>query len=243
MLRAQVVMLLLWMLSSTACATRTVRFNNECFNVSARLDQAWATLQAARSDPAGCLGGPNGADRCQQSRSDIEYLSHVCPSDQRALMANAILAYDARDLAKAQQLLDVLFSLQRIYPEAAVLRARIALEEGNTPFAVRFLTQAVRTSSDHAGLREVYASSLYLSGRWDEAGSQLMAAERLGAPRWRIAYHRGLIEEARHNLEAAHRYYAETLKANPSWKPAASRLKGLTALIPPNAEGSPSQTP
>lgn len=70
-----------------------------------------------------------------------------------------------------------------------------------------------------------------------------MAAERLGAPRWRIAYHRGLIEEARHHLEEAQRYYAETLKANPSWKPAASRLKGLTALIPPTTEGSPSQSP
>ncbi len=54
-------------------------------------------------------------------------------------------------------MLDELASLHTAYPEAAVLRARIALEEGNRPFAIRFLDQQIRQFGDVPQLRETYA--------------------------------------------------------------------------------------
>jgi hypothetical protein len=54
-------------------------------------------------------------------------------------------------------------------------------------------------------------------------------AGMLGAPRWRIAYHLGLIEEASGRGDEASRLYAEALQGNPGWAPADSRLKALRA--------------
>ena len=98
------------------------------------------------------------------------------------------------------------------------------------PFALKFLAQQIRISMDHAGLREVYASALYLAKRLEEAKSELEIAAALGAPKWRIAYHRGLIEEATGHLAEAERNYEDALRERPGWKAADSRLKGLQAL-------------
>jgi Flp pilus assembly protein TadD len=76
-------------------------------------------------------------------------------------------------------------------------------------------------------LRETYAAALYLTGQTEEARRELDVAADLGAPRWRIAYHLGLIEEASGQVENARRLYGEALAGNPGWAPAQSRLKGL----------------
>jgi hypothetical protein len=55
-------------------------------------------------------------------------------------------------------------------------------------------------------------------------------AGALGAPRWRIAYHLGLVEEASGRRDEASRYYSEAVDANPTFEPAKSRLKALRAL-------------
>jgi Tfp pilus assembly protein PilF len=144
-------------------------------------------------------------------------------------MANAVLAYEDREPAKAQQFLDRMFSPQRSHPDAAVLRARIAVEEGNVPFARRFLEQQIKLAPDHAGLHEAYGAALYLGGQIPDARNQLTTAAALGAPRWRIAYHLGLVEEAAGRLDEATRYYAEAVEANPTWTLAQSRLNALRA--------------
>jgi tetratricopeptide (TPR) repeat protein len=144
-------------------------------------------------------------------------------------MVNAVLAYDEKQFVKSQQLLDSLFSLRAVHPEAAVLRARLALDEGNTPFALRYLEQQIQLSPDHAGLRELHASTLYSVGRLDDARASLTVAERLGAPNWRIAYGRGLIEESAGNSAEARVYYEAALRARPGWGPAEARLRALNA--------------
>jgi tetratricopeptide (TPR) repeat protein len=224
---------MLYSLGASSCATRAVRLSgNGCSDAGARLNESWTALQEARSSAGGCVPDRNGVDRCEAMRRQIELLSHECPNNAQTLMANAVLAYDAKQVVKAQQLLDQLFSIQGVYPEAAVLRGRIALEEGNIPFVLKFLAQQIRISMDHAGLREVYASALYLAKRWEEAKAELEIASALGAPKWRIAYHRGLIEEATGHLAEAQRYYEDAVQERPGWKAADSRLKGLRALPP-----------
>jgi tetratricopeptide (TPR) repeat protein len=144
-------------------------------------------------------------------------------------MASAVLAYDDRQYARAQQYLDALFGLQKVHAPAAVLRGRIALEEGNIPFALRFLGERVNLSPEDAELREVYAAALYLAGRLTDAKTQLDIAARLGSPSWRVAYHRGLFEEAAGNLHRAVQYYEEAMRERPDWDAASARRDGIIA--------------
>jgi tetratricopeptide (TPR) repeat protein len=144
-------------------------------------------------------------------------------------MANAVIAYDEKRTVDAQQFLDLILGQGRTYPDAAVLRGEIAIEEGNVPYALRMLEEQIGLAPAHAGLRETHAAALYVDGRMAEARNELALAERLGAPRWRIAYHRGLIEEAAGRRDQAATYYMEAVTGNPSFEPAASRLKALRA--------------
>lgn len=220
--------LLLLPLAFPACsARRPPRVADGCFNTAAQLEKAWTSLQEARA--AGCEPNSLGVERCDVLRREIERLAQTCAAHPPALMANAVLAYDARNLVQSQRLLDELLALPEPHPDAAALRARVAIEEGNLPFALRFLAQQVRLNGDHAGLREAYASALFLDRRYPEAGEQLNAAAKLGAPPHRVLFHRALISESQGRNEDAMKGYAAALEAKPGWPPAASRLRALQA--------------
>ena len=146
-----------------------------------------------------------------------------------AFTATALLAFSQRNLVRTQQLLDELAGLGVSLPEASELRARIALEQGNAQFALRFLDSQIRLHGDHPGLRETYASALFVTNRWDEAQAQLAVARQLGAPVWRIAYGEGLIEESKGNFASAKSWYEQALQQRPKWTPAESRLRALVA--------------
>jgi len=222
--------LLLWACSLPSCATyrrRPMSLATSCASSGPRLRQAWQALNEAIQTPGGCQ--VDNGQHCEVLRSEIERLSIDCPNNPEVLMANALLAFDLRNFARTQQLLDELFSLPGTYPEAAALRARLSLEQGNIPFALRFLNEQINQSGDHAGLRETYASALYLAGRFDDAMAQIAIAQRLGTPAWRVAYCQGLIEEAAGKFEAAKVRYQEALQARPGWQPAGSRLNALVA--------------
>jgi predicted Zn-dependent protease len=156
----------------------------------------------------------------------------MCPANTAALLANAILAYDARQIFLAQQLLDEILSKPGVRPEAAVLRSRIAIEEGNVPYASRFIQEQIRLNPDYAELREMLAATFFLTAQYDDAIRELNSASTLGSPRWRIAYHLGLISEAKRDIPGARRLYQEVLQLKPGWSPAESRLKGLNAIPP-----------
>ncbi len=220
-------------LLDVSCARQFVRVGYSCYDADSRLRHDWEELQEARS--TGCAIQGNGLDRCESLRLQMEQIGQDCPNDSQALLVNAVLAYDEKQFVKAQQLLDSLFSLRGAYPDAAVLRARLALEEGNTPFALRYLDQQIAVSPDHAGLRELYASALYSVGRLDDARTSLMAAQRLGSPSWRIDYSRGLIEEAAGRPVDARMFYEAALRARPGWSAAQARLRGLDAAAPPGS--------
>jgi tetratricopeptide (TPR) repeat protein len=177
--------------------------------------------------PGGC-GQDNGI-ACAALRSKIERLAVDCPTNPDVLMANALLAFEDRSFTRSQQLIDNLFGLGVSYPQAVELRARIAMSQGNVRFAVRFLEEKIREMGAEPGIRETYASALFVANRWDEAQAQLDIAARLGAPAWRVAYGSGLIEEAKGRFEAAKVKYQEALQANPGWSQAESRLRALQA--------------
>lgn len=211
---------------SVACAKTTSPLaHQQCNNPDDRLAAVLQPLEDLRAN--GC-SGVTGAE-CTRLQREVERLAVICPGHVPTLLANAVLAYDDHRPALSQQYLDEILSQPRTYPDAAALRARIAIEEGNLPFARRLLEQQIKLVPDNPGLREAYAAALYLDGKMPQAIEELTMAAALGAPAWRVAYHRGLIEEASGRLAEASRYYVEALQGNPAWSPAESRLKALRA--------------
>lgn len=214
-------------LTASACATFSPLVRQECYNADAQLASVLKPLEALRAKGCGAAVARNGTSECDRLRREIDRLSVICPGHAPTLMANAVMAYDEHRTAHSQQLLDQILAQPRSYPDAAVLRARIAIEEGNLPFARRLLEQHIRLAPDHAGLHETFAAMLYFEKKLPAARRALATAGALGAPRWRIAYHLGLVEEASGRPDEARRYYSEALEANPGWAQAQSHLNGL----------------
>jgi tetratricopeptide (TPR) repeat protein len=211
-----------------ASASGQLTARQECHAPDAQLANLLTELDAKRAN--GCWDGKlhDPPSACEDLRRQIERLAVVCPNHAATLMTNAVLAHESGNSAFAQQFLDRIFEMPSNHPDAAALRAQIAIEDGNLPFARRFLEQHIRLAPDHPGLLEVYAATFYLSRRFDDARVVLERAEALGAPRWRIAYHLGLIAEAAGALNEAQKLYREAVEKNPGWAPAQQRLKGLT---------------
>jgi len=214
----------------TGCAEqmrRTMIPEPVCSGSSDRLNAAWRALNQALETPGGC--DPDAGQHCEQLRAEIARLAVECPNSPEVLMANALLAFQAHLLADSQQLLDRLLDEHAPYPEASSLRARIALEEGNLRFALRFLEEQLQRFGEDAGMHETYASALFLARRWEDARGQLAMAARLGAPAWRIAYGLGLIEESQAHYAEAKARYEEARQARPEWKAPDARLRALAA--------------
>ena len=166
---------------------------------------------------------------CDRIFFELERLAVEFPRHDRVIMANALVHYEAGQKEKAQQFLDELLSRRRVYPESAVLRARIAIEEGNLRFSRSLLERQLALAPDHAGLHELLAATLYLQGDYFGSRAALDSASRMGAPAWRIAFHHGLLAEALGELEDARLHYTECLNRNPNYQPALSRLMALSS--------------
>lgn len=214
------------------CASKTKMVWNQCVAPEAALRKIWASWQKIASAEEGCHSDPERGGRCAQLEREIQHIADLCPHYPPALTGAAAVAYSQKRYPEAQRYLDRTLALQPIYPGAAAMRARIAMEEGNFPFALRFLSERIQLSPDDSQLREVYAAALYFSGKTEEAKAQLRSAALLGAPGWRIAYHRGLMEEAGGEFLEAENSYEEALRQRVGWRPPQSRLQALKALRP-----------
>jgi len=220
--------ILVW-IAVSGCATHSPLLHQQCYDADVQLAEVLRPLEELRA--RGCIAGTSRAagSECDRLEADIARLAVVCPGHAPTLMANAVIAYDEHRPQDSQQYLDLILSQPRPYPDAAVLRAQIALEEGNVPFARRLVAQEIMLVPDHAGLHEVYAATLFVDRRLEEARAELTRAGALGAPRWRVAYHLGMIEELSGHAAEAERLYMEALQGNPAYTPADSRLRALRA--------------
>ena len=164
---------------------------------------------------------------CQRVRRELEGLALEFPRNVPVLLANAVVSFQAKQFARSQMHLDALFELEPVQPDAAVLRTRLAVREGNLRFARRFIDEQIELTPDHSELREARAAVRYLARDLAGAARDLETARSLGAPEARVVYHQGLVAEAAGRLEEAERHYrrAAALQSGPSQ--AASRLRAL----------------
>jgi hypothetical protein len=173
--------------------------------------------------------GPRGKKVVSRAslRREAETMSFLYPSHVPSRFLAGVLAYEFNDPVRAGQHLDHVLHLQGSHPEAAVLRSRIALEEGNTGYATRLLEDQVRLRPDHAGLREAQASAYFLAGDTGSARMALDAAERLGSPAWRLAYNRGLLAEEDGDTGGAIAQFQQASTLAPGHAPSRQRLRAL----------------
>lgn len=197
-----------------------------------RLGELEAALAERRAEGTSCLDHferRRPSVDCDRIRYEVDRLALEFPRHPPVLMASARLAYLAGASAQAQATLDSLRALRPDHVEAASLRARIALESGNHRLARRILDEGIQIHPDAPSLYEALAAVAYVSGDADAARGALDAAALLGAPAWRVAFNRGLVEEGAGARLEAIRWYEEALAGNPAYEPARARLRGLGA--------------
>jgi tetratricopeptide (TPR) repeat protein len=182
-----------------------------------------------REDGGSCASGGRSYPfvDCGRIQAGIVSLGLEFPTNPEVLLVNAVVAFETHQPEQAQSYLDALLEQDPSHPGAAVLRSRLALDQGNLPHALRLLNDQLTLRPDSADLREALGSVYYLSGEFDAARRELTIAERLGAPAWRVAFNRGLIDEAQGRGDQAMDYYRKALEENPEYEPARSRLRGL----------------
>lgn len=224
-------------LSTSSCTTYSFGHRDRNCNPDERLESLVAAYDA-------CKGGSAEDDGrlivdCDREWNAIERLSIEFPEHAPSLMANAVIAYDERSPQKSQRYLDALLAIESSYPEAAILRSRVAMDEGNLQLARRVLDMQVAYTPNHAGVREALSSVLYMSRDLEGAGTQLALAEKLGAPAWRVAFNRGLIAEAAGRPADAQRLYRAAVDGNPDFTPAQDRLNRENAGSGYNQTKSP----
>ena len=228
MRRARLIPLLLLPLLAFGCASNdTPRLGKD--EPTVRLQKLLDEWNAVRDEGGSCASGGSRYPYvdCGRIQAAIERLALEFPTQPEVLLANAVIAYETHQGEKAQDYLDAIIRQPEVQPGVVVLRSRLALRQGNLPFARRLLTEQIELAPDAPSLREALASVEYLAGEFEAARRQLLIAERLGAPAWRIAFNRGLCEEAQGNTYSAMRFYRKTLEHNPEYAPARARLVGL----------------
>ena len=211
----------------SSCTTYSFGHRDTNTNPDERLAGLVAAYDAARNN-----NGENKNDILIDSDTawlEIERLAIEFPRHVPTLMANAVIAYDERQPQKAKSYLDALFSVENSHPDAAVLRSRVAIDEGNMPFARRVLEMQIAYTPYESSVHEAMSSVLYMSRDLEGAAKEIALAEKQGAPVWRVAFNRGLIAEAMGRANDAQRYYQAALDENPDFAPARARLAGQKA--------------
>lgn len=197
-------------------------------------------LAACVSPPVG--GGPPADERLEWILSnqdgstqeelarDLRVLTLDHPRHVPSLVADAAVSIETGRTDRAIALLDTVLSVEPDHVDAVLLWTRVAARSGDLAGARRRVEAALRTRPDSPELHEADASLMYLEDRFGEALQALDRADLLrGQESWRSAYHRGLIDEARGELEAAERHYSLCVELYPSFEPAARRLRWIAA--------------
>lgn len=218
----------------SACSTVDT-YRSEFPEPGERLDHILALFELNRVDGIECndMRVPEReTGDCGRLLSELDRLMTEFPSHSRILMANAVYQYKAERKDRAQLALDQLLSQSRAQPDAAILRARIALEEGNTVFAQQLLMRQISLAPERVDLRSALASVHFASGQYQKARNLLNLVQGSSAARWEVSYHFGLIAEGEKDWSSACTHYQTALLEKSNYGPAMSRLVGLAEHLP-----------
>ncbi len=161
---------------------------------------------------------------------DLRSLSLQQPEHVPTLIADAALSIETGRSDRAVSLLDMALKAEPDNVDAVQLSVQVAARSGDLAGAHRRVEAALRTRPDAPGLHEAHAALLFVEERYPEALEALDRADALaGEASWRSHYHRGLIAEDLGELEDAERHYRLCQDLEPSFEPAARRLRWILA--------------
>lgn len=169
---------------------------------------------------------------CFRLASELSALYLKYPNHQRVIMASALVEFEIGNTGASQQLLDLILSKRGAYPEAAILRSRIAMEEGNLSLARAIITRQLNITPYEFNLYDLQAAYYYLEGKYSKALLSITSAERFMGNHWRIGYHRGIIYEAQKEWYKACKEYKGVLEVQPSNKLLNAKVLLLREHVP-----------
>lgn len=221
--------LLISLLVISGCASMKADYVVEVDDPNKEVERLLGRYYQLFESGASCHNDTSGTSfqDCEGMLRRVSQLYTAFPDNERVKMTAALMSYQAGKRGQAAFLLDQLLADERPRPEAAALRARIALEEGNTGRARNLLISQLRQNPMHSTLHEVRAAVYFMDMDYAGAFKSLALSERLGGPPWRIAYHRGLLFEKQGNIAAACEQYADAYRRNPSFAAPEGRLLAL----------------
>ena len=167
---------------------------------------------------------------CEGLLREAMALYAAFPNNERVKLATAAMLYQSGRPIDAAYLLDQILKYHQPRPEAAILRSRIAIEDGNLAFAKKLIDEQIQLNPTYHDLHEVLASIYFLKRNYAQSFNTLIRSEQLGAPSWRVSYHRGLIFEKQGKLEAACQQYFSSVSQNPEFAAPEGRIIGLSHL-------------
>ncbi|WP_372761978.1 tetratricopeptide repeat protein [Pseudoalteromonas sp.] len=199
----------------------------QAFQPNVDLDTALNTYKVSQGQ-VNCDDYRQKVTDCDALAAELAALHLRYPSHRRIMLATAVMYYEVSKIQDSQVLLDKLLGQNRPAPEAAILRAQIAMSQGSVKTARKVLLKQLDMVPDHANLYEALSATYYLEGRYKKAQDVLYNANKLGAASWRISYHLGLINEGQKQYSQACHYYRQALQSNPDHSAATGRLLNLS---------------
>jgi hypothetical protein len=228
-----VLMILVALLALAACGSMD-DYRDNYPDPDERLNHLLALYNDALTQQTSCfeiLRPASAITDCSRLQVEIERLHYDFPGHERTMMTLGVLYYSSGRLDRAQLLLDQLLSRSGAYPEAAVLRSRIALEEGNLALATSVLGRQLTQSPGNPDLLSAMASVYYTAGNYSAARNLLDSPTSGPGWPWVTAYHRGLLAESTQDWMGACFNYQQSLQMKPGYSPAISRVIALAEYI------------
>ncbi|NHN37228.1 hypothetical protein G8764_08000 [Pseudomaricurvus alcaniphilus] len=210
----------------------------QSFDPDLRLNQLLDEYKVDLDHGVECHRHNNHLLDCRRLVRELEGLALEFPGDPTILTTTALVQFQLGRRLDSQFALDQVLAMPIIAPEAAVLRSRLALAEGNFTLARATVERQLKLAPDYPALYEVQAAIYYLEGRYDRSLLAIESADRLGAPPWRTHYHLGLIHEAKNQYAQACLHFTEVLHTEPSHRQAISRLLMLSEQEECNSRSS-----
>ena len=207
-----------------ACMTPDVEFVED---PDPALTDALRPMVRTRDDD-----GQRRRDSVVEERRELQRLALRHPRHAPTLTAAAALAVEDGDRIQAQYLLDQASAVDPAFLPAALLRVRIAAEEGSLRLAKRRLEELLAVQPDEPRLHDALAGVHYLESSYEAAREEVLLAQRLAgddAEPGHFEYHLGLIAEALGDEDTALEHYRESLDADPDRAGAAARVRWLEA--------------
>ncbi|MDC0662278.1 hypothetical protein [Marinobacter sp. SS21] len=224
------VMLALVMIVALAgCATTERRYSADAQDPNLVVRQILSQWKKQLASGVACQDDNRSGDLndCDDLMRRLFALYSAFPRNERVQFAIAVVSYHTGRYEQAGNFLDQVLRGQRPRSEATALRARIALEQGNVERARTLLNAQIQLHPMDSMLHELMASVYFMDQHTHRAFEALAVSQRLGAPLWRIAYHRGLLFEQSGNQAAACEHYAEAFSRRPDFQIAQGRLVAL----------------